>query len=263
MSSQRVVLVAGALGVVGRAALAHFQERGDSRVIGLSRRAPDFPTSAQWLRVDLTDAAATAEALRAVPDVTHLVYTALYEEPELVSGWTGDRQIRINLEMLQNLVEPLQRHAPGLRHVTLLQGTKAYGIHHGPFPIPAKESDPRFIAPNFYYDQEDWLRAQAATAEWDITVLRPQLVCGHAIGNPMNAVAAWVSMPASRGSLACRCASRAGSPASSRRWMQGCWPAPSPGPARNRVAVARSTTSPMAMNSPGPGCGVPSPMLSA
>jgi nucleoside-diphosphate-sugar epimerase len=187
---QRVVLVAGALGVVGRAALAHFEGRGDSRVIGLSRRAPDFATSSQWLRVDLTDAAATAEAVRAVPDVTHLVYTALFEEPELVSGWTGDRQIRTNLEMLRNLVEPLQQCAPGLRHVTLLQGTKAYGIHHGPFPIPAKESDPRFIAPNFYYDQEDWLRDRAAGADWDITVLRPQLVCGHAVGNPMNAVAA-------------------------------------------------------------------------
>jgi nucleoside-diphosphate-sugar epimerase len=190
MAAEKTVLIAGALGVVGRAALAHFETLPGTRVIGLSRRKPDFETRAGWINVDLTDAEATAAAVSGVNDVTHVVYAALFEEPELVSGWTSDRQIRTNLAMLQNLIEPLEKTSPGLRHVTLLQGTKAYGIHHGPFKIPAKESDPRFIASNFYYDQEDWLRERSRSSRWNFTILRPQLVCGFAIGAPMNVVTA-------------------------------------------------------------------------
>lgn len=180
----KTVLIAGALGVVGRAALAHFEALG-VRVIGLSRRKPDFVTKADWICADLTDARAVVN-----DEVTHVVYAALFEELDLVRGWTDDRQIKINLTMLRNLIAAVEASSPALRHVTLLQGTKAYGIHHGPFKIPAKESDPRFIASNFYYDQEDWLCARSAGAAWDFTVLRPQLVCGFALGSPMNAVTA-------------------------------------------------------------------------
>lgn len=190
MSDRKSVLVVGALGVVGRAALAHFEAAGDCRLFGLSRRRPDFETSASWITTDLTDVTATAAALAAAPDMTHVVYAALHEEPDLVSGWTGSRQIETNLAMLRNLIAGLEASSPGLRHVTLLQGTKAYGIHHGPFPIPARESDPAFIAPNFYYDQQDWLSERAGSASWTYTILRPQLVCGFAVGNPMNAVTA-------------------------------------------------------------------------
>lgn len=77
-----------------------------------------------------------------------------------------------------------------VRHVTLLQGTKAYGIHHGTYRIPARESDARFIASNFYYDQEDLLRERSRSRGYDFTILRPQIVCGFALGNPMNAVTA-------------------------------------------------------------------------
>lgn len=190
MTANKTVLVAGALGVVGRAALAHFEQSGGCRVIGLSRRRPDFATDAAWIAADLTDKASLEGALDAAGEVTHLVYAALHEEPDLVAGWNAERQIATNLAMLQNLVGALEAKAPRLRHVTLLQGTKAYGIHHGPFPIPARESDPDFIAPNFYYDQQDWIRERVAGARWTFTILRPQLVCGFALRNPMNAVTA-------------------------------------------------------------------------
>ena len=64
--------------------------------------------------------------------MTHLVYAALHERPGLVAGWQEDEQIRTNEAMLRNLFEPLERAAPGLRHVALLQGTKAYGVHVRP-----------------------------------------------------------------------------------------------------------------------------------
>lgn len=112
------------------------------------------------------------------------------EEAELVGGWTSASQIDRNAEMLRNLLEALSLSGLRFEHLTLLQGTKAYGVHHGPYRMPAKERDPRFIASNFYYDQEDIARTQAQVQGFHITILRPQIVCGFALANPMNAVTA-------------------------------------------------------------------------
>jgi nucleoside-diphosphate-sugar epimerase len=66
------------------------------------------------------------------------------------------------------------------------QGGKAYGADLGPFKTPAREDDPRLMPPNFYYDQEDFLRQRQQGKTWHWTALRPEGVCGFAIGNPMN-----------------------------------------------------------------------------
>ena len=42
------------------------------------------------------------------------------------------------------------------------------------------------MGPNFYYDQEDFLRERQVGSGWSYTVLRPEAVCGYAVGNPMN-----------------------------------------------------------------------------
>ena len=42
------------------------------------------------------------------------------------------------------------------------------------------------MSPNFYYDQEDFLRQRQTGKSWSFTVLRPEAVSGYAIGNPMN-----------------------------------------------------------------------------
>ncbi len=42
------------------------------------------------------------------------------------------------------------------------------------------------MPPNFYYDQEDLLRARQHGKGWHFTALRPEAVCGYAVGNPMN-----------------------------------------------------------------------------
>lgn len=58
-----------------------------------------------------------------------------------------------------------------------------------PVKIPMKESDPRQMGPNFYYNQEDYLRERVAHgAKWTWTANRPNPVCGFATGNPMNLV---------------------------------------------------------------------------
>jgi nucleoside-diphosphate-sugar epimerase len=184
------VLVVGALGVVGRAAMDAYLKDVDWQVLGLSRRKPDHATRAKWISADLLDSEALDAALSDAGDITHVVYAALHEEASLVSGWTSDEQIGRNTRMLKNLLDALASKASSFSHLTLLQGTKAYGVHHGSYRMPARESDPRFIASNFYYDQEDLARAHGERHGLAITVLRPQIVCGFAIGNPMNAVTA-------------------------------------------------------------------------
>ncbi len=177
------VLIAGATGLVGTAALKHF----GSRAIALSRRVPPDLHGARHMAVDLTDAAACRAAAASWRDVTHLVYAALYELPGLVDGWRDEAQIRVNDAMLRNLLEPLIAAAPGLRHVTLLQGTKAYGVHVRPMKVPAREGRSEMREqPNFYWAQEDYLRSKSVP--W--TILRPVLIVGEAIGGAMNLIPA-------------------------------------------------------------------------
>ena len=140
-----VVLVAGATGLVGEAAMAAFAAAG-WQVIATSRRTPDpMPAGVRHIPVDLTDAAACRAAFGGLPDVTHIVYAALFEKPGLIAGWREADQMETNLSMLRNLMEPLASAAKGLRHVTLLQGTKAYGAHLKQPPIPARERAPRDV----------------------------------------------------------------------------------------------------------------------
>jgi nucleoside-diphosphate-sugar epimerase len=181
--SDKTVLIAGASGLVGYAALKHF----GAQAIALSRHAPAALHGARHMAVDLTDEAACRDAAAAWRDVTHLVYAALYERPNLVDGWRDDEQIRTNDRMLRNLLEPLMAAAPGLRHVTLLQGTKAYGVHVRPMKVPAREGRSEMREqPNFYWAQEDYLRS--LSVPW--TILRPVLIVEEAIGGAMNLIPA-------------------------------------------------------------------------
>jgi len=184
-------LVVGGLGVVGRAVVEHLTRLPDWEVAALSRRAPDFDTGARFLSLDITDRAACKRVLGSLGDVTHVVYAALHEQASVVSGWTEGDHVRINLEMFTNLLDAVEEASPKLRHITVLQGGKAYGVHLGPQRrIPSKESDPRTMPPNFYYDQEDLVRARQQGKNWSWTALRPPNVCGFALGSPMNTLLA-------------------------------------------------------------------------
>ena len=187
---KHTILIAGASGVVGAAAVEHFAALPDWQVLALSRRPSPLPEGVRHVPLDLTDAAACVTAAPGLKDVTHVLFAALYELPELVAGWRDPKQMAVNLSMLRNLLDALQPAAKGLRHITLMQGTKAYGGHVEPAPVPAKERWPRHRHDNFYWLQEDLLRERQPQAAWTFTVLRPQLVFGYAISSPMNIVAA-------------------------------------------------------------------------
>lgn len=180
------ILIAGGMGVVGRAAVRHFDALDNWDVVALSRRKPDFETRARFLAVDLRDSRECRRVLSAEENVTHVVYAALHEQPSLVSGWTESDHVRVNLQMLENLLDCVEDGA-GFRHLTLLQGGKAYGVHLGPPPqIPSRESDGRTMPPNFYFDQEDLVAARQKGKPWHWTILRPPGVCGFAVRSPMN-----------------------------------------------------------------------------
>jgi nucleoside-diphosphate-sugar epimerase len=189
--SPRKILVAGATGLVGHACMKHFASHNDCEVIALSRRRPDETFGARWLPLDLADSAACARLAPEFAGVTHLVYAALYERPGLVAGWQEEEQIRTNDLMLKNLFGPLERAAPGLRHVALLQGTKAYGVHVRPLTVPARENRSEMHEqPNFYWNQERYVREAQKGKAWTWSILRPVLIVGASVGSAMNVVPA-------------------------------------------------------------------------
>ena len=183
------MLVVGASGIVGRAALAHFSQLPGWRAIGLSRHSPDL-VGVEHLALDLMDSSACEHTAAQLHQVTHVIYAALFEKPGLLAGWTEPDQMQTNLRMLQNIMRPLQQAAKGLAHVSLLQGTKAYGAHVGRVSVPGKERAARVEHPNFYWLQEDWLKTQREQSKWTYTIWRPPLIVGHAIGAPMNVLSA-------------------------------------------------------------------------
>lgn len=178
MTNERTALVIGATGVTGTPMVEELLLAGWP-VHAVSRRAPMLRAGVPAARlrhvaVDLTDGAAAQRALGALGDVTHLFYCGNDPDPA------------VRLSLMQNVIDTVERHAPGLANVHLLQGTKYYGCHLGPFKVPAQESDPRVPGADFYYSEEDCVRDRQRGKRWSWTATRPHSVCGYARGNPLN-----------------------------------------------------------------------------
>jgi nucleoside-diphosphate-sugar epimerase len=196
------VLITGASGLLGVAAIENFLSAGWD-VIGVSRRRPALPSGSnvEFLSIDLRDEGNARAAFEPLTDVTHIAYTALHERPELVAGWSCREQIETNNAMLRNVVEPIVRNAPNLQHVSILQGTKVYGVHLHPIPIPARERDAHSDHPNFFLDQEAYVREMGARHRFGYTALRPQLVTGPTPGalNVLPAIGAYAAIRREKG----------------------------------------------------------------
>ena len=87
------VLVTGASGLLGVAAIEKFIAAGWD-VVGVSRRKPELPSGrdTEFLSVDLRDEKAARNAFEPLTDVTHIAYTALHEQSELVEQGTDRDQ---------------------------------------------------------------------------------------------------------------------------------------------------------------------------
>jgi len=196
------VLITGATGVVGRAAVEHFAKAG-YRTTAISRRTPFDLYGAKFISVDLADRAACEAAFGGITDCTRIVFAAVEDQPDLVAGWLDQEHVDRNGLMLRNMVDVVTAVSPSLKHVTILQGPKAYGAHVKPIRPDSREirDDLRDI-PNFYWPQQDYLVERGGEAGWSWTIFRPSMVTGEAIGghaNPVAAIGVYAALQKARG----------------------------------------------------------------
>lgn len=183
----RELLVVGAYGVIGTGIIDAAVADPHFRVATTGRRAPPAHHFASGqtppnVKVNLLDRAATLATLSALKDVTDLAFSAY------VDGSTMASSIEENVAILENTLDAFGSRDLPIRNVVLMGGAKSYGFHLGSMKSPARESDPRLLAPILYHQQEDILAewAQKHGAHW--TVLRPHMVFGPSIASPMNLI---------------------------------------------------------------------------
>ncbi|QHE68622.1 SDR family oxidoreductase [Rhodococcus sp. WAY2] len=180
MTKRRVAVVVGARGVIGGNLIDHLEATGEWDVVGLSRRGGLDTDWVRHIAVDLLDEREAADKLGELRDVTHIFYAAYQDRP----SWA--ELVAPNVAMLVNTVNALEPVAAGLEHISLMQGYKVYGAHLGPFKTPARESDPPHMPPEFNVDQQQFLEDRQRGKRWTWSAIRPSVVCGFALGNPMN-----------------------------------------------------------------------------
>jgi len=180
--SERHALVVGVTGISGYNTAEHLLAEGWD-VSGVSRRPPQGLPGVAHVAVDVTDADATRAAL-AGRDSTHLFFCTWARQP------TEAENIAVNGAMLRNVLAGLEDDG-ALRHVALVTGLKHY---LGPFEsygqvkpdTPFREEQGRVDFPNFYYEQEDILFAEAERRGFTWSVHRAHTMIGWALGNAMN-----------------------------------------------------------------------------
>uniref|UniRef100_A0A0E0AMA3 PRISE-like Rossmann-fold domain-containing protein n=1 Tax=Oryza glumipatula TaxID=40148 RepID=A0A0E0AMA3_9ORYZ len=186
-----VALVVGSTGIVGTSLVDILPlpdtPGGPWKVYALSRRppppwSPPPPAAVTHLCVDLADAAAVAEALAPLTDITHVFYVAL-AAPHLAEA----RSREANAGMLRNVLAAVVPTCPALAHVALQTGSKHYigppeSIGKLAVETPFSEDMPRHDYPNFYYDQEDVL-FDAVTSSSSSSSRRAAAVTCSGLGN--------------------------------------------------------------------------------
>lgn len=188
---KKTALVVGANGVIGCNLIDHLLTLDDWHIVGVSRRGGVSTDRITYISVDLLDQQDAQSKLASLTGVTHIFYAAYQDRP----SWA--ELVAPNLAMLTNVVDVIEVIAPKLEHVSLMQGYKVYGAHLGPFKTPARESDANHMPPEFNIDQQEFLERRQAGQGWSWSALRPSVVIGFGLGNPMNlaiAIAVYATM---------------------------------------------------------------------
>ncbi len=181
--AEKIALIAGATGIVGRNLAERLQAGNDWQVLGLARR-PVAMEGVESVPADLTDMASLQAAL-AGKQPTHIFFTSWLRQA------TEAENIRVNAGMVRNLLDAV-RPAGTVQHVALVTGLKHYlgpfeAYGKGTLPAtPFREEQDRLEIENFYYAQEDEVYAAAARDGFGWSIHRPHTIIGFAVGNAMN-----------------------------------------------------------------------------
>ena len=188
-TSARRLLVVGAFGVLGTGITDAALADPAWQVVTAGRRPPPshhFPSGQAPLNVglDLLDRQSTMDILPGLDGITDLAFSAYVSANNMAAS------VDANVAILENTLTALATRDEPIRHVALMGGAKSYGFHLGSMRTPARETDPRLMAPIFYHQQEDLLASWAEKHGATWTVLRPHMVFGPSINSPMNLVTA-------------------------------------------------------------------------
>ncbi|KAJ6002418.1 hypothetical protein N7451_004965 [Penicillium sp. IBT 35674x] len=135
---------------------------------------------------------ALTEKVQSIETVSH-VYYAAYRASD-----TPAEECRVNKEMLRSAVQGLEAASSKLAFVTLITGTKAYGVYLlDKFPfrgqVPLKEDLPRVPAEYakdlFYYHEVDLLQELSIGKSWSWCEVRPDVIVGVAPFGNANCMA--------------------------------------------------------------------------
>jgi nucleoside-diphosphate-sugar epimerase len=180
--TERQILLVGPYGVLGTGVIDAVAENPKWGITTAARRPPPAyraQAAPPHISVDLMDRESTTNAFSSLDNVTDLVFAAYVEKPTMAET------VEPNARMLKNALDGLAARSVPLQRIMLAGGAKSYGFSLGAFNAPAKETEPRLIAPIHYHQQEDTVAEWAAKNGASWTVLRPHLVMGpkHKLAN--------------------------------------------------------------------------------
>src|SRR6202158_2749187 len=183
--AERQILIVGPYGVLGTGVVDAVAENPRWGITTAARRpAPTYRTqpAPSHISVDLMDREGTTKAFSSLNKVTDLVFAAYFEKPTMAET------VEPNARMLKNTLDALAARNVPLRRIVLAGGAKSYGFSLGAFNAPAKETEPRLIAPIHYHQQEDIVAEWAGKNGASWPVFRLPLVMGPSLNSPMNLV---------------------------------------------------------------------------
>lgn len=186
---ERRVLVAGVSGVVGAGAAQAFVEAGWT-VYGIARGLPQQPQpGVTYHSCDLLDPAACQDLAKAIGPIDEIAFCAINEvSGSLVEKWQDPEQVKRNGAMLVNLLDAILAASPDFRHISIVHGSKAYGVHlpDHQFTLPHREDEKRVEHENFYFEHEDEVSSRATGQAWSWTVFRAPMILGGGIGTNLS-----------------------------------------------------------------------------
>ena len=164
----------------------------------------------QHVSVDMTSSAEDiAQALRKAGVVADYIFYYAYMSPtsgkSAMDPKTADELVESNVPPFKSFLGSLPIAGIKPNRILLQTGGKSYGVHIGRVRTPLVESDPqpRHLSPNFYYPQEDALRAfcdQHPETKWNM--VHPFSIIGaieHASMNTFMGFGIYAAIQAQRG----------------------------------------------------------------